>query len=257
MNMGLPKVKMRRMVARAALSLAALALLSFSSSQALGQKRFKQTYPARKNVRLVLKNSYGTVTVEAWNRDEIKITAEMDTPVARMSPESSEDSLVINVVRDNRGRDDIGEVNFKVWVPVNSTVDIETRRGQISVSGVQGQMVRAKVWLGGDIDLTGIRASRVIAENSMGNILFDGELLSGGTYEFTSRQGNINISIPTDSAFRLVAAAPMSRSITLNGFANAGLNFLGDGRKVVGNVGDGRASLTITNFRGSITFIPR
>jgi hypothetical protein len=257
MNIGLPDMMRKRMMARAVLSLAAVTFLSFSSIQTLAQKRFKQTYPARKNVRLVLKNSYGTVQVEAWNRDEIRITADMDTPVARLLPESDDDSLVINVVRDNRGRDDIGEVNFKVWVPVNSTVDIETRRGQITVSGVQGQMVRAKVWLGGDIDLTGIRAARVMAENGMGNILFDGELQSGGVYEFTSRQGNINIRIPTDSAFRLVAAAPMSRSITLNGFANAGLNFLGDGRKVVGNVGDGRASLTITNFKGSITFIPR
>jgi hypothetical protein len=52
-------------------------------------------------------------------------------------------------------------------------------------------------------------------------------------------------------------AATPSRVINLGPFANSGLNFMGDGRKVYGNVGDARASLVLTNQRGRITFIPR
>ena len=81
--------------------------------------------------------------------------------------------------------------------------------------------------------------------------------MSGGTYDFQSIQGNINIRIPGDSAFRLVATAPLTRNITLGTFAGAGLSFISDGRKVVGNVGDGRASLNILNQRGGITFLRR
>jgi DUF4097 and DUF4098 domain-containing protein YvlB len=136
-------------------------------------------------------------------------------------------------------------------------VDIETRRGNITVRGVRGSMVRAHIYTSGDIELTGIRASRVMAENVSGDIFFDGELVGGGNYGFKTYKGNINIRIPADSEFRLTATATSSRNIALGSFSNAGLSFYGDGRKVEGSVGDGRALLTITNFQGSITFIRR
>lgn len=244
---------------RATLLMAAVfALISTMPLQALAQKKtFSRKYPTSGTVRISLKNGFGTITVEAWDRDEIKLSADMDSPSARVVPEVSSDSIEINVVRDNRGKEDAGEVSFRIFVPVNSAVDIETRRGNITVRGVQGSMVRAHIYTSGDIELTGIRASRVIAQNTTGDIFFDGELLGGGTYEFKSYTGNINIRIPSDSEFRLTAAAPRSRSIALGSFSNAGLSFVGDGRKVVGSVGDGHASLTITNFQGSIAFIRR
>jgi hypothetical protein len=244
---------------RAALTLAAsFALISSMPLAALAQKKtFSRKYPTSSSVRISLKNSYGTITVEAWDRDEIKLAADMDSPSARVVPEVSPGSVEINVVRDNRGREDSGEVSFRIMVPVNSTVDIETRRGNITVRGVQGSMVRAHIYTSGDIELTGIRASRVIAENTSGDIFFDGELAGGGTYEFKTYRGNINIRIPSDSEFRLVATAPTSRSIALGSFSTAGLSFIGDGRKVTGAVGGGRASLTITNYQGSIAFMRR
>jgi hypothetical protein len=243
---------------RAVVVLAAISVLSFSTAlDAFAQKSFSKTYPARKNVRLELNNWSGAITVEAWGRNEIKITARMESPAARFTPEISDDGLKVDVVTQNKGRGEIGAVNFWVQVPVNSAVDLDTKRGDITVRGVQGSLVRVRVALEGDLQLTDIRAGSVIAENTMGDILFDGELLSGGSYKFSSMQGNINIRIPIDSAFRLVATAPLTRSITLGGFADAGLSFIGDGRKVVGNVGDGRASLTVINQRGKISFIRR
>lgn len=233
-------------------------LIAAAPLTALAQKKtFSRRYPASGTVRISLKNGFGTITVEAWSRDEIKISADMDSPSARVVPEVSADSIEINVLRDNRGKDDAGEVSFRIMVPVNSAVDIETRRGNITVRGVQGAMVRTHIYTSGDVELTGIRAARVIAESVSGDILFDGELLGGGQYEFKTYRGNINIRIPADSEFRLTAAAPMSRNITLGSFSNAGLSFVGDGRKVIGSVGGGRATLTINNYQGSISFIRR
>lgn len=258
MKLRLPGGKIMRKV-RATLTLVAVFALIYSMPSAtLAQKKtFSRKYPASPSVRISLKNSYGTITVEAWDRDEIKLAADMDSPSARVVPQVSPGSIEINVVRDNRGKEDAGEVSFRIMVPVNSTVDIETRRGNITVRGVQGAMVRAHIYTSGDIELTGIRASRVIAQNTSGDIFFDGELAGGGTYEFKTYRGNINIRIPSNSEFRLVATAPTSRSITLGAFSNAGLSFYGEGRKVSGSVGDGRASLTITNYQGAIDFIRR
>ncbi|HET6889710.1 MAG TPA: hypothetical protein VFH31_01300, partial [Pyrinomonadaceae bacterium] len=132
----------------------------------------------------------------------------------------------------------------------------ETKRGDIRVSNIRGGLVRAHVTSEGDIELSAINASQVLAQNTIGNIFFDGEFSRGGTYQFQSTKGDISIRIPADSAFRLVAAAP-TRKIALGGFWNNGFKTLGDGRKFVGDVGDGRSSVMVTTFQGSITFLRR
>lgn len=228
----------------------------FAANAFAQQKHFSQKYPVGRNARLQLTNRFGTITVEAWDRDEIKVVADMDSPAARFSPEKTDDGVTINVVRDNQGRMDVGDVNFHIYVPVNSIVDVETRRGNITVRNVQGAMVRAYITAEGNIELTGIRAASVIAQNTMGDILFDGELAQGGKYEFKSTQGNMNLRLPEDASFNLMATVP-SREIDLGPFSGSGLRFIGDRRKVVGGVGRGNVSLLIINQRGRFSFMRR
>jgi DUF4097 and DUF4098 domain-containing protein YvlB len=247
----------RKMRATILLAVVFLLISSMPAAIVAQKKTFSRKYPTSRTVRISLKNGFGTIEVQAWERDEIKLAADMDSPLARVVPEVSPDSIEINVLRDNRGKGDAGEVSFKIFVPINSAVDIETRRGNITVRGVRGSSVRAHIYTSGDIELTDIRAARVMAANTTGDIFFDGELMFGGIYEFKSYKGNINIRIPSNSEFSLDATATSSRNITLGSFSNAGLNFFGDGRKVAGSVGSGRASLTITNYQGSIAFIRR
>jgi hypothetical protein len=236
---------------------AALLVVTAATAGAGAQSHYSKSFPARHNVRLRLANWTGSIKVEAWGRDEIKINASMEAPAAKFTPIVQDDSLEINVMRDNPGRGDFGSVNFVILVPINSTVDVETRVGDITVNGIQGSMVRAHVSTEGDITLTGIRAGNVIGENISGNILFDGDLRPGGSYGFSTTQGNINLRIPSDSAFKLNAMAPGTRNIGLGGFPTTNLLIIGEGRKVVGSVGDGRATLDVRNQRGSISFIKR
>jgi len=238
------------------LALAALALLACAPSDASAQKRFSREYPAQPNVRLHLHNRSGTVEVVAWDKNKVRVTATMESRSAKMSPEVSGDGVTIDVRRENR--DDVGDIDFKIQVPVDSTVDISTMSGNITIRNVRGQMVRASVSTAGDIELTGIRALTVVAENTVGNILFDAELLRGGIYELKSTEGDIQIRITAESGFRLMAVAPRTRNIDLNGFVGKGqFEYLSEKRKVVGKVGDGGATLSTTNGRGSIVFMPR
>lgn len=217
------------------------------------QQHINKRYAAGKNVRIELRNISGTIVVETWNKDEIRLSATLESPNAHVVPKQIDQSLVVDVMNDNRGRGDVGDVNFKLQVPVNSSVDLETRRGNIYVSNIRAGSVRAHVSSEGDIELTNIVASQVMAQNTIGNIFFDGEFSRGGTYEFKSTQGDITIRIPGNSAFRLVAASP-SRKIALGDFWNNGFKTQ-DGRKYVGDVGDGRSSVSVTNFAGQITFM--
>jgi len=69
------------------LTASAIFLVALLTTGAVAQRSVSRHFPAGKNVRLELKNLSGTITVETWNRDEIKITASMDTPkVSRSIP---------------------------------------------------------------------------------------------------------------------------------------------------------------------------
>ncbi|PYS93001.1 MAG: hypothetical protein DMF64_07020 [Acidobacteria bacterium] len=245
-------------LARALVACAALSLFALWATDARAQQRYSRSFAPRRNVSLLLKNRSGLIEVEGWDRGEIRITATIESPAARFTPTMDDDGLTIDVVGDNRGRDDIGDVNFHIQVPYESAVDLQTASGDIKVHNVRGRLVRAHVTTGGDIELTDIRAQMVVAENVTGNILFDAELLRGGSYELKSTQGDINMRITPGAGFTLTATAPRTRNINLGGFAQMGnFNFQGDNRRVVGRVGDGSATLITTNLRGAISLVPR
>ena len=228
----------------------------FAPGDAAAQKKFSKTYPASQNVRLQLLNRSGTVTVEGWDRQEVSISAYLEAPAANVSPHSLSGTIYINLVKDNQGRGDVGSVNFTIRVPYDSKVDIETKVGNLNVSNVRGGFVRAHISSDGDITLTNIVSGVVSAQNGIGNIFFDGEIQSEGNYRFSSMRGDINLRIPANSAFRLVATAPSTRNINFGSFPGGNMRF-GDGRRVVGQFGDGSATMTVTNQRGSIAFIRR
>lgn len=227
-----------------------------SASGAYAQKKFSKSYPASKNVRLQLLNRSGTITVEGWNKAEVKISADIESSGTVIEPQNLSGTIYINLVKDNQGRNDVGNVNFNIKVPYSSSVDIETMIGNLNVNNIGGGLVRAHITTEGDITLTNISSSAVSAENVIGNIFFDGEIKPNGIYRFTSTRSDINLRIPLDSSFRIVATAPSSRNIALGSFSRDNLNF-GDGRRIYGRVGDGSASLTVTTQRGSISFISR
>jgi DUF4097 and DUF4098 domain-containing protein YvlB len=232
-------------------------LFLFASPAVLAQKNFSKTYSVSKNVKLELANRSGSITVQGWQRNEIKITADLESPTAKIVPQIVNNNIVINVVRDNSGRSDVGDVNFNIRVPYGATVDIETMKGNLTVRDVSGSSVRAHISTEGDITLTNIKSANVTAENITGDIFFDGELAERGNYRLSLSRGNINIRIPFDSSFKLVATAPSSRNIAIGPFSNAGLNIVSDGRRVYGNVNGGSATFNVVNQRGSISFIRR
>lgn len=246
-----------RVAAKTTVLLSVVFFFALFAGEASAQKKFSRNYPAGKNVKLQLMNRTGTVTVEGWNRAEISITAFLEAPAANIEPQNLSGTIVINLVRDNQGRNEVGDVNFTIRVPYYAMVDIETKIGNLNVSNVRSGLVRAHISSDGDITLTNIGASAVSAENGIGDIFFDGEIQDGGNYRFTSMRGNINLRIPFNSSFRLVATAPSTRNISLGSFSNTNMSYLGDGRRVVGKFGEGSATLTVTNQRGSIAFLRR
>lgn len=242
---------------RAALLAACAALFcALVPIAASAQRKFSRTYPASQNVRLQLLNRTGTVTVEGWNRNEVSISAYLEAPAANLEPQSLSGTIYINLVKDNQGRGEVGNVNFTVRVPYTSSVDIETKMGNLSVTNIRGGLVRAHITTEGDITLTNIGAGAVTAQNGIGDIFYDGNFQTGGGYRFFSISGTISLRIPAGSSFKLLATAPSTRNISLGTFSE-NMRFTWDGRRVVGTAGDGAATLSVTNQRGNIQFFRR
>jgi hypothetical protein len=244
------------LTAKATILLLLSVVFFFAPSSVHGQRRFSKNYPAANDVKLQLLNRSGFVTVEGWNRPEVNVSAYLEAPAAVITPQVIGGVIYLNLVKDNEGRA-AGSVNFTIRVPYSSSVDIETRMGNLTVSNVRGGLVRAHISSEGDITLTNIDAAVVSAQNGIGNIFFDGEIQRSGNYRFSSVRGDINVRIPVTSSFRLVATAPSTRNISLGPFAGPDMLFLSDGRRVAGRFGDGSASVTVTNQRGGIAFLRR
>src|SRR5436190_2621154 len=198
-NFGMIFRSNRRPATKTTILLSVVFFFALAAGDVAAQKKFSRTYPAGQNVRLQLMNRMGTVEVEGWDRAEVSIQAVLETPAAVIVPQSLSGTIVIDVLKDNRGRGEVGSVNFKVRVPYYSMVDIETRIGNLKVTNIRSGLVRAHISSEGDIQLTNIYATAVSAENGLGDIFFDGVLSEGGNYRFSSMRGTINLRIPFNS----------------------------------------------------------
>src|SRR5437660_492379 len=74
--------------------------------------------------------------------------------------------------------------------------------------------------------------------------------------ELKSGRGTITLRLPANCGFHLVATAPAEK-IKMGEFWHNGLKKMGEGRRIIGDVGDGRASVTIMNYQGDINFLRR
>jgi len=241
----------------AIISLGFALLFIVSTTEISAQKKFSKTYPAGKNISLRIVNRSGTIEVQGWNRKQVRIDAWLEKPAARIVPRVLSGTIHLNVLRDNKGRAEVGSTNFRIYVPFSSSVDIQTIIGNLKVDNIQGGLVSANITSEGDITLTNIGAKSVSAENVTGDIFYSGTIRQGGNYRLKSVRGVISLRIPLNSQFQLVATAPSTRFISLGSFSNASLNYIGNGRRVVGKRGNGNATINVTNQFGKIRFLTR
>src|SRR6185369_4083329 len=127
----------RSSVRAGVLAIGALLALTSLASTSWAQQQMSKRYPVGKNVRVELRNISGTIVVESWNKDEIRLSATIESKGTHVTPKQINDSIVVDVMSENRGKGDVGDINFKLQVPVNSSVDLETVRGNISVANIR------------------------------------------------------------------------------------------------------------------------
>jgi DUF4097 and DUF4098 domain-containing protein YvlB len=112
----------------AVLAVAATAL----APRALKAQEVDTTIAVRSGARFELNSVSGTVKIQTWGRQQIRVVAETDG--ARVDIDASGSSVSVRTV-PRRGE---GDVDFTITVPTNTAVEVHAISADVEVSGVCG-----------------------------------------------------------------------------------------------------------------------
>jgi hypothetical protein len=150
-------------------------------------------------------NQIGTIRVAAAapGVEHVSILARLEANMGGGEPR-------INAAQSSRQRVKVkvtgrGRVDFDVRVPASTRLDLLTFRGTISVVDLDGQ-VRARIASVGDIELSRLRSQQVEGHSHNGTVRFSGALHSKGNYSLKSYSGRVEVAVPDDADFKLLAS---------------------------------------------------
>ena len=148
----------------------------------------------------------------------------------------------------------------------SGSVSAETVTGEIDIDGADGIIEASSVGedvrvsnssgeisvetVGGSIILDGLTATVVVAESVGGRVSFDGAIVDGGEYIFSSHGGTVTLTIP-EASNASVSIASVRGEITSD---FPGTPELERGARNRFTIGDGGADIDIETFGGRIVF---
>lgn len=119
------------------LTAAALAALS---PAAIAEQNLSKRATVDPDVTVDVSNVQGSVTVTAWDRNEVELTAHLESDKDRLEFEASERQVRIEVERTDRHRyrnEDDATLTLKV--PKGARLNVETVSADITIDGVRGE----------------------------------------------------------------------------------------------------------------------
>jgi DUF4097 and DUF4098 domain-containing protein YvlB len=235
------------------------------SSTADESESFSQTYPLNANGRLNISNVNGSITVEAWDRNEVKLeyvkTADSKERLADVEVriDSRPDYITIETDYDNWKRDKNSsgwkfsgklEVEFRLWVPRGAMLnEVETVNGSVDVSNFNNFTKVSAV--NGSVNARNIRGTaRLSTVNGEVHADFD-RLETGSKISLDTVNGRVNLVIPSDSNATLKADS-LNGSIT-NDFGLPVRKGKYVGRDMYGRLAGGDVQIKLSSVNGGLS----
>jgi uncharacterized protein involved in tellurium resistance len=173
-------------------------------------ERFEQVYPFLPNGRVSVSNVNGSITVEAWDRNEIKleyvktadtkdrladVTVNIDARPERFLAEAKYDDVRNKETRNKWSR---LNVDFKLMVPRGAILDqIGTVNGSVSASNFTNRTKLGSV--NGSVTGTNLRGSAQL-ETVNGEVLADFDALdAAGRVTLSTVNGSVKLVMPSDA----------------------------------------------------------
>jgi hypothetical protein len=227
-------------------------------------EKFEQSYPLSKNGNVSVSNVNGSITVEAWDKDEVKLEAtkiadskeslaDVDIDVTStadsFSVEADYKSWKWNDKR-NEGRSRKLEVDFKLWVPRTAVLnEIETVNGSATVSKFTNVIKISAV--NGNVMATNLRGTANLSTVN-GTVNADFDRVDGASkINLSTVNGTVSLMIPSD-VNATIKADSLNGNIT-NDFGLPVRKGQYVGRDLYGRVGSGEASIKLNSVNGRLS----
>jgi hypothetical protein len=228
-------------------------------------ERFEQTYPLNANGRVSVSNVNGSITVEAWDRNEVRLeavkTADTKESLAEVQIriDARPDSIRIETDYGSWRRNDGSalknknhgrlEVQYRLQVPRGAVLDgIETVNGSVTISNMTNSTRASAV--NGSVKATNLRGTaRISTVNGTTEVDFD-TLASSGQILLETVNGKVLLTIPSDANATL-------RADTVNGQISNDFGLpvrKGEyvGRDLYGRLGNGALNIKLNSVNGEL-----
>jgi DUF4097 and DUF4098 domain-containing protein YvlB len=232
-------------------------------------ERFEQTYPLSANGTVNVSNVNGSITVEAWDRNEVKLeaikTADSKETLSEMEIqiESKPNSFCVQAEHDswknrNNGekwtRNRKMEVQFHLTVPRTAILSgIETVNGSVIVSNFTNQTNVSAV--NGQVTATNLRGAANLSTVN-GTVVADFDRLEPGSkISLETVNGKVNLTIPSDSS-AMVKAESVNGNIT-NDFGLPVRKGKYVGRDLYGKLGSGDTNVKLESVNGELAILKK
>ncbi len=229
-------------------------------------EKFEQTYPMSENGRVGVSNVNGSITVEAWDRNEVRLeyTKIADTK-ARLADvdiriDSKADSFNVETDYDNsRSRNNGNRDNWKngaklsveirMMVPRGAVLnEIETVNGSVMVSNFTNVIKISAV--NGTVKATNLRGTADLSTVN-GEVFADFDQLNAGSkITLSTVNGKVNLVLPSD-ANATIRADSLNGNIT-NDFGLPVRRGKYVGRDLYGKVGSGEVEIKLDSVNGGL-----
>ncbi len=224
-------------------------------------ENFEKSYPLNANGRVNLSNVNGSIVVEAWDQNEVKLQY---TKVADSKDRLADVEVKIDSRADyfsaevdygswRKGNDGwkSGKLNvdFRLMVPRGAMLnEVETVNGSVTVSNFTNFTKISAV--NGTVKATNIRGTASLSTVN-GEVIADFDRLESGTkVNGETVNGRVNITIPSDSNATLKAES-LNGSIT-NDFGLPVHKGKYVGRDLYGKIGSGDVQIKLESVNGTL-----
>ncbi|HSQ60682.1 MAG TPA: DUF4097 family beta strand repeat-containing protein [Acidobacteriota bacterium] len=255
-------------------SLAFAALTAFSLSADADT-----TIAVTPDMTLRVANYAGSVVIETWNKDAVRIEA-THSEADKIWVRTVDGALLVKTTTSPKAQRSADiHITAPAWMSLevsgtHTDVAVDGTRGALRVTTVHGDVEVAKTTgrvvlntvnrdirvirsggtivtesVNGDCELRAMEADTVDASTVNGSILYEGVYRPNGRYRFASHHGDVAAAIPT------ACNATVAVSTFSGNFSSAfpvSVSEAKRGRRFQFSLGDGRARIELKSFQGTI-----
>ncbi len=266
-------------------------LLGFAELELRGADKIEKVFPVSKSASFMLTNYTGTVSVKGWENPEIKLIYTKHSQNVEIDTEAGPNKVrVATHVLDKLSTAERASVDYQVFVPQESNLDIRSNIGSVQVENIKGEVgievvdavlrvngvvgylhVRSlgsrmeisnsggiiqATTVSGDIRFAKVDSDSLTAVSTLGNIFYEGDFVSRGKYKFETNEGIITIQCPDQASVEWDAKTVKGKirsNLPIKSKSHAPLSTGIVGRQsLVGTLNQGEATVQLSTFSGEI-----